>query len=794
MKKILSLFCAVAVAFSASAAPLKKAEVFSSVDVRGVTETQKAPATKVAKAPKAKQEVVTVSFTEGVSWSDNVASGGWWQIYASDETYAQFSISNVSTTAAAGTYAWADLDHDWTYYTLLADEFGSDGKRPKHYFTDGSCTITIDETDGYKVTCAGTFTEEGGNTFNVTMVFIQPTVVVLPEGAAVVEYTMNFKDTKGADGAKFINVAVVGNDVYFQGMSQYIPNAWVKGTKDGNAVTFAPKQYMGEYGSYGSSFFFYNGKTVFTYDADANTYSATGQIYGVLAEEYYDGNYTNPVLSIQEDVEPIDVVIADAEGEYSSYYSDIVYTLTNAAKDTTFVFDIKLAESQSDVTLGEAYTLDDMWSSVSYTYAKFGSTKVSLSKVNFVKTVNSEGLAHIEAQVTDKNLNVYNLVYQEKPIVPSGEVVTLNFDVPMNVPQYYTDINAWEYYARTVTKDTVVAFVINSNNAESGAGTYTKDDLNLQYSGITIGDNSVNIYSASITVTETTERIDVVASILGKDAVTYNIKMFFNIPVATTQETITSNALEINTDYYSYYGVIMFDAADDKNAVSLTVNANGMGAAMAGTYVAGTDFNGTVTPVGGTKTEIFSGSITIAVSEDGVPTITGTVLAANNVEYTLNLSRQPKETNITVDEIVSEYSSSYGFVRYTLNSNDSKYRFFFSIYVEEGQEDIELNKVYTFTENMGGDINRSYGMELGTYNYIDYAEATFVKSIVDGAAHIDVAVTDVNGDKWNLTHQGQPTAVDNVTAANQAAKRIENGMLLIIRDGKTYNAQGAVIR
>ena len=119
-----------------------------------------------------------------------------------------------------------------------------------------------------------------------------PEVVVLPSGVEVVEYVMTYNS-----GSKPINVAVDGNDVYFQGMSQYCPNAWVKGTKSDNTVTFPAMQYMGEYGSYGSSYFFYNGETVFTYDPEADTYSAEGQVFGVLADTYYDGNYTDPVLS-----------------------------------------------------------------------------------------------------------------------------------------------------------------------------------------------------------------------------------------------------------------------------------------------------------------------------------------------------------------------------------------------------------------------------------------------------------------------------------------------------------------
>ena len=149
-------------------------------------------------------------------------------------------------------------------------------------------------------------------------------VVLLPEGAEVFEYNMAYiNPSSGEEASKPINVAVVGNEVYFQGMSQYLPEAWVKGTLDGNQVTFAANQLMGSYGSYGESYFFYNGETVFTYDADANTYSTTGQIFGVLADQYYDGRYQDPVLTKVNEVAgvPATPTISGIEG---TTYGDVV--------------------------------------------------------------------------------------------------------------------------------------------------------------------------------------------------------------------------------------------------------------------------------------------------------------------------------------------------------------------------------------------------------------------------------------------------------------------------------------
>lgn len=198
-------------------------------------------------------------------------------------------------------------------------------------------------------------------------------VVELPEGVEVKEYVMTYDD-----GSSPVNVAVDGNDVYFQGMSSYCSEAWVKGTKDeDNKVTFAAMQYMGEYGSYGSSFFFYNGETVFTYDPDADTYSAEGQVFGVLADRYYDGNYTNPVIApvVEKAAMPanpkvtgmensnygwiveFDVPITDVNGEpmVASKLSYMIYSDTEgviAPLTFTSATHTKLTEDMTEIPYG----------------------------------------------------------------------------------------------------------------------------------------------------------------------------------------------------------------------------------------------------------------------------------------------------------------------------------------------------------------------------------------------------------------------------------------------------------
>ena len=489
--------------------------------------------------------------------------------------------------------------------------------------------------------------------------------------------------------------------------------------------------------------------------------------------------YTDPKYK-----DPVEVAIATATS--TDYGTDMYYTLKNAAGDSIFYFDIYKDQSAQDITLGQTYTKDDM--DGSYSWMKLAGTSVTYYSAEFKKT-KTDGLVRIEATVSDKEGNVYHLVYQEKGVVPTGEEVTLKFDSAMNVPQYYDD-GAWELY--TKQGDTTVAFVYVNNTPTSAAGNYTAENLQAQYSGIMFGDEYIAFASGSFSVTETDARIDLTADMLGKNGVLYHISMFFIKPVASSQETISSNELTINAAYFDWYGIITFEAGDANNAISLTVNANGKGAQMAGEYVAGTDFNGTVTPTNGTETEIYSGSIVIAVAENGDVTLTGTVLGANNIEYTLNLKYIKPEAIVNNIEITAvDITKGNNYVRYTLSNAD--YYFFFTISLASG-EDVESGKTYTFADDMGADTYTSYGMDK-SYNYIDYASATFVKTVSASQIKIEVSIVDVDGNTWNLTYtEPVPTAVDAINAENNAVKRIVNGQVVIEKNGVFYNILGTEIK
>ena len=208
MKKFFSILCAFAIVLSANAAPVSKKDFADKKvvkkEIRAFDGVKKAPAkaaafksmkatakvtfkdnkkaakdlkaVSVAKAPKAKKETIDLTFTSAdadVSWQDNCADAGWWQIQAeTDEWYV--SLSNAASDEAAGEYAWEDLDPEYCCVYDIVNESGY------IYFVDGSCTVAVAE-DG-RVNVSGSFADEAGNIYNIDITYEKPEAPVYPEG------------------------------------------------------------------------------------------------------------------------------------------------------------------------------------------------------------------------------------------------------------------------------------------------------------------------------------------------------------------------------------------------------------------------------------------------------------------------------------------------------------------------------------------------------------------------------------------------------------------------------------
>lgn len=109
-------------------------------------------------------------------------------------------------------------------------------------------------------------------------------LVEVPDGLSTDVYKFKGSEYQGGELQYNTNVAIDGNDMYVQGILADMPQAWIKGTIDGNTVTFESGQYLGLLANKPVYMMAVNRMNtseiqplVLTYDATTETYSNDSQ-------------------------------------------------------------------------------------------------------------------------------------------------------------------------------------------------------------------------------------------------------------------------------------------------------------------------------------------------------------------------------------------------------------------------------------------------------------------------------------------------------------------------------------
>ena len=128
-----------------------------------------------------------------------------------------------------------------------------------------------------------------------------PQPVVAPEGLKTDEWAISAMNNFGEPVSGYVNIGFDGNDCYMQGFCHYLPETWLKGTLEGDKITFPGDQYFGPYDADSYThyeFYLRPDDVVFTYDAEAGKMTAEGEIYVREAVREYKGDvYNDPVIT-----------------------------------------------------------------------------------------------------------------------------------------------------------------------------------------------------------------------------------------------------------------------------------------------------------------------------------------------------------------------------------------------------------------------------------------------------------------------------------------------------------------
>jgi len=318
MKKI-TLLTMLVVLFSGTAFA-QQTTAFKCIDRTAQTAIRKAPkavAENVLVTPPASATVETWHTTDGVLYV-NTASGpvefrpdikvaiDGSDIYLQGlaywfpEGWVKGTISETTATFASGQFVGEDeYGPEWicgtndteTFADIVFDYNATEGvlKAVTQFILENS---KENEISPYCYWVLPVFGKEGSS---------GPQPVVAPEGLETDEWAISAMNNFCEPVSGYVNIGFDGNDCYMQGFCHYLPETWLKGTLEGDKITFPGDQYFGPYDADAYThyeFYLRPEDVVFTYDAEAGKMTAEGEIYVREAIRNYKGDvYNDPVIT-----------------------------------------------------------------------------------------------------------------------------------------------------------------------------------------------------------------------------------------------------------------------------------------------------------------------------------------------------------------------------------------------------------------------------------------------------------------------------------------------------------------
>lgn len=169
------------------------------------------------------------------------------------------------------------------------------GDFDKSSVQEADVTITGSDEEGYEL--VGTVKTYDHWTYNINAkLAATPDLVELPAGVIPEAWAFNFYRVGYTPKySEAVNVAIDGNDIYIQGLAHSCPDGWMRGTLEGNTVTFPEGQYVGEYEEgYHLYVLGMNSSTrkvgsfAMNYDPDTRTFSTASNMLLIQSKNYHD--------------------------------------------------------------------------------------------------------------------------------------------------------------------------------------------------------------------------------------------------------------------------------------------------------------------------------------------------------------------------------------------------------------------------------------------------------------------------------------------------------------------------
>ena len=465
-------------------------------------------------------------------------------------------------------------------------------------------------------------------------------------------------------------------------------------------------------------------------------------------------------------------------------------------------------------------------------------TKIPAVSVTLTLAVDENRNCVITGQMLGEDNICYNLHLSWTPPV-STDTVKITFDN-----------SAWVAYYPDLEHD----FMLSNQNEEydisldirrvAMGDTFDEGNLNIAYCLITnkLTKDTVKIASAEGRVWQANDTTYLCADVAGFDTVTYSIDLWYAVPEVTQAQTLTiSDATFYNKlEEEGFYALI--GKTEDQSlefAISLLGSTE---EDIPGTYINDGLFGGFTGKnydflhfIGGNYAtyiakwnvdkndydvlSIEKGNAKVTMDGEQNVTLVGTFIAQDGVQYNITLTTKvdiPRldddmtsgsiDCVITGDDITLEdMTAENGTIFFDVMTNNTLMALYFyveeaapEIVIPEGTYYIDDTQDY-FTVNASDGSIGTYPTFYATHNGMDFTSMYFfVSGTVEvinkqGKLYMEINARNSYNVPAHIIYDGSATTdlLDTRIPIPDTRKTIQNGQLLILRNGETYNVLGA---
>lgn len=780
-------------------------------------ERKATPATKTAPVAKAQKEEITLNYDAFAGMMCYEDEGHWWiGLSCDDWSRSEYGHNlNLEWDAPAdnpcGTFTLEDFDYEYTHLTTPFS-YGS------IHFSEITMTLSHEKVSANleRYTLTATLVGEDGNTYYVNAkheeIIAKGQVEAYIEDATLTQEDMNFVvEGKNAD----LDLKLVVN------------NSDVIGTYGKNMIDWENSKIA------------YKGTTLspISFKAIVNlaSHTETGALAYVTEINMMGNDTVNyhfilaAPLPAPTDTIELTAIDLEVDDSYAVFFGSVDFYATTPEYSIRGGWQAEIAE---EGTYQAAIFLDDAQMN----------TITSLN-AQVTVTLDKDNNWAVEGTMLGNNNKIYNL-HLTRTIPEQKDTVLVSFANSAQAKYYPHLGNDIQIY----NENDQYSASINVVDVEMG-GEFDEEYINAFFSYLEAKDGTpitvAEIKDGKLYQVDDTTKIE--ADYVTFEGIFYQVRLWYvaPTPTQTVKLDIKDAEMIIDFDYSQVYNLVGY--TDDKQtAFVVTVYATSkddvpgtfVNDGMFGKFGDGRyDFDASNSYVGkyNAATESYDlyyiqkGQFTVTLDEEDNITLTASVICEDAIQYDVTLTSKYEEPHIEFDAeegaveriyganaevTINDYSADYGLISVQIiDPVEGDITALYFCYMESDPETIipegthEINSTW-----FDGTVLASTGMDfdgnvMPSY-YAGYVDGWLVEPFyffqtgtvevtkdTEGKLNFEINAVNSCGIPVHIVYGSAASAVENIDV-NKAGicKQIIDGQLVIVRDGKAYNAIGAQVK